>query len=34
MKKILLAMMMLICALFSLKAQYTTLNAHSHNDYS
>lgn len=34
MKKILLAMMMLICALLSLKAQYTTLNAHSHNDYS
>ncbi len=34
MKKILITVFVLICLLYSATAQYTTLNAHSHNDYS
>ena len=34
MKKILITILLLISALFSVKAQYSTFNAHSHNDYS
>jgi len=34
MKKVSIIILLLISALFSVKAQYSTLNAHSHNDYS
>lgn len=34
MKKILITILLLISTLYSVKAQYSTLNAHSHNDYS
>jgi alkaline phosphatase len=34
MKKVLVTILLLISTLFSVKAQYSTLNAHSHNDYS
>ena len=34
MKKVALAILILISAFFSVKAQYSTLNAHSHNDYA
>lgn len=34
MKKISIAILFLISSIFSAKAQYSTLNAHSHNDYA
>jgi len=34
MRKILFGTCLFVCSLFSVQAQYSTINAHSHNDYS